>query len=110
MSEDRKVARRETLAAQGLGRVAEPYKEIVPPIHVATTYERGVDGGYPGGRVYSRADNPTYDQAEALIATGLLLFVVSFAVNFVARWIVARTSAGSRTRSRRRRTPIRTAA
>lgn len=49
-------------------------------------------------------------QAEALIATGLLLFVVSFAVNFVARWIVARTSAGSRTRSRRRRTPIRTAA
>src|SRR5438046_6217429 len=57
-----------TIAAQGTGRVAAPYREIVPPIHVSTTYERGADGSYPGGRVYSRADNPTYDQAEALIA------------------------------------------
>ena len=68
MSEDKYGTRRETLAAQGLGRVSEPFKEIVPPIHVATTYERGADGSYPGGRIYSRADNPTYDQAEALIA------------------------------------------
>src|SRR5258708_39771842 len=60
--------RPETLAAQGLGRVTDTYREIVPPIHVATTYERGADGSYPGGRVYSRADNPGYDQAEALIA------------------------------------------
>jgi cystathionine gamma-synthase len=59
----------ETLAAQGLGRVTETYREVVPPIHVSTTYERGTDGSYPGGRVYSRADNPTYDQAEALIAS-----------------------------------------
>jgi cystathionine gamma-synthase len=59
----------ETLAAQGLGRVSEPYKEIVPPIHTSTTYERGAAGDYPGGRVYSRADNPAYDQVEALIAT-----------------------------------------
>ncbi|MGZ5084678.1 MAG: trans-sulfuration enzyme family protein [Usitatibacter sp.] len=58
----------ETLAAQGLGRVTETYREIVPPIHLATTYERGADGSYPGGRVYSRADNPSYDQAEALVA------------------------------------------
>jgi cystathionine gamma-synthase len=59
---------RETLAAQGLGRVADPYRDIVPPIHVSTTYERGEDLKYPGGRVYARADNPSYDQAEALIA------------------------------------------
>ena len=52
-----------------MGRVAIPYRDIVPPIHATTTYERGADGGYPGGRVYSRADNPTYDQAEALIAS-----------------------------------------
>ena len=58
----------ETLAAQGLGRIAEPYRDVVPPIHTTTTYERGADGSYPGGRIYSRADNPTYDQAEALIA------------------------------------------
>lgn len=59
----------ETLMAQGLGRVAEPYLDIVPPIYVATTYERGADGSYPGGRVYARADNPAYDQPEALIAS-----------------------------------------
>jgi cystathionine gamma-synthase len=58
----------ETLAAQGLGRVTDTYREVVPPVHVSTTYERGADGSYPGGRIYSRADNPTYDQAEALIA------------------------------------------
>jgi len=37
----------ETLAAQGMGRVAAPFREIVPPIHMATTYERGIDGDYP---------------------------------------------------------------
>jgi cystathionine gamma-synthase len=58
----------ETLAAQGMGRVAAPFREIVPPIHMATTYERGVAGDYPGGRVYSRPDNPGYDQPEALLA------------------------------------------
>ncbi len=69
MAEDSARSRRETLAAQGMGRIALPYRDVVPPIHTATTYERGADGGYPGGRVYSRADNPTYDQAEALIAS-----------------------------------------
>jgi cystathionine gamma-synthase len=69
----------ETRAAQGLGRIAQPYRDLVPPIHVATTYERGADGAYPGGRVYSRADNPSYDQAEALLASlegaaGAMLF------------------------------------
>src|SRR5436305_14182751 len=58
----------QTLTAQGMGRVVQPYRDIVAPIHVSTTYERGADGSYPGGRVYSRADNPTYDQVEALIA------------------------------------------
>ena len=58
----------ETLTAQGLGRVTDTYREIVPPIHLSTTYERAADGTYPGGRVYSRADNPSYDAAEALIA------------------------------------------
>jgi cystathionine gamma-synthase len=71
--------RPETVAAQGMGRVAAPYRDVVPPIYVSTTYERGADCTYPGGRVYSRADNPTYDQAEALIASlegaaGALLF------------------------------------
>jgi cystathionine gamma-synthase len=71
--------RPQTLAAQGLGRVADPYREVVPPIHVSTTYERAADLAYPGKRVYSRADNPGYDQAEALLAqlehaAGAMLF------------------------------------
>ena len=69
----------ETRIAQGAGSVAEPYRDIIPPIHVATTYERGADGTYPGGRIYGRADNPSYDAPEALIASlegaaGALLF------------------------------------
>jgi len=59
----------ETLVAQGMGRVALPYRDIVPPIYVSTTYERAADGTYPGGRSYSRDDNPSYDQAEALVAS-----------------------------------------
>jgi cystathionine gamma-synthase len=56
-----------------------PFRDVVPPIYVSTTYERGADGTFPGGRIYSRADNPSYDQAEALIAalegaSGALLF------------------------------------
>jgi cystathionine gamma-synthase len=69
MKEDPKTLRRETLAAQGGGPASPPYREIVPPIHAATTYERGEDGSYPGGRVYSRADNPTYDAPEKLLAS-----------------------------------------
>ncbi len=68
MTADERAPHIETLTAQGMGRVATPYLDIVPPIHVSTTYERGADGAYPGGRVYSRPDNPTYDRAEALIA------------------------------------------
>ena len=68
MSADKRVLQPESLAAQGMGRVAMPYRDVVPPIYVSTTYERGADGTFPGGRIYSRADNPGYDQAEALIA------------------------------------------
>jgi cystathionine gamma-synthase len=68
MPADKPALHPQTLAAQGMGRVAAPYRDIVPPIYVSTTYERGADGAFPGGRTYSRADNPTYDQAEALIA------------------------------------------
>src|SRR5438445_563254 len=44
MTIDKSRLHPETLAAQGLGRVADPYRDIVPPIYVSTTYERGADG------------------------------------------------------------------
>jgi cystathionine gamma-synthase len=51
-----------------MGQVADPYRDIVPPIHVATTYERAGDLSYPGGRLYSRDQNPAYDAPQALLA------------------------------------------
>jgi cystathionine gamma-synthase len=72
-SEESKPVRRalapDTLAAQAMGDVDPVHGALVPPIHLSTTYERGPDGAYPSGRAYTRADNPTYDHAEQLLAT-----------------------------------------
>jgi len=61
----------ETLAAQAMGRmggeVDAETKSVTPPIHVSTTYLREPDLSYPDGRIYSRADNPTYVHAERLL-------------------------------------------
>ena len=57
-----------TLAAQALGWVDEGTKAIVAPIHPSTTYIRDTDNRYRNGRIYARADNPTFDQAEATLA------------------------------------------
>ena len=57
----------ETLTVHGLGRVAEPYRDIVPPIHLASTFERGADGGYPGGRMYARDGSPAYIEVEEVL-------------------------------------------
>ncbi len=69
MSRESSPLHPETVTAQGLGRVARPYGDIVPPLHLSSTYERGPEGDYPGGRIYSRADNPAYDAPETLLAT-----------------------------------------
>src|ERR1700690_2557886 len=55
-------------AAQALGWVDEKTRAISPPIHTATTYLRDEDNHYRSGRIYARADNPGFDQAEALLA------------------------------------------
>jgi cystathionine gamma-synthase len=64
---DRDKVRPESLAAQAMGLVDEASGAIIPSIHPSTTYLRDPDNGYRRGRVYSRADNPTYDQASALL-------------------------------------------
>lgn len=58
----------ESLAAQALGWVDESTRAISPPIHASTTFIRDADNQYRSGRAYARADNPAFDQAEALIA------------------------------------------
>lgn len=57
----------ETLAAQALGWTVGGTGDVVPVIHPSTTYLRHLADGSPGPRVYARADNPTYDQAAALL-------------------------------------------
>ena len=78
MSEEKKLAP-ETLAAQALGWVDPVTKAIVPPVHLSSTYVRDEDNQYRSGRGYIRADNPSFDQAEALLTaleggSGSLLF------------------------------------
>jgi acyl-CoA synthetase (AMP-forming)/AMP-acid ligase II len=59
-----------SLAAQAMGWIDPVTKAVVPPIHMASTYQRDEDNGYRSGRIYARADNPTFDQAEATLANG----------------------------------------
>lgn len=57
-----------SLAAQAMGWIDPVTKAIVPPIHMASTYVRDEDNQYRSGRIYARADNPTFDQAETTLA------------------------------------------
>lgn len=57
----------DTLAAQALGWTDEATRAVIPPIHVSSTFLRDADNGYRSGRIYARADNPAYDQPEALL-------------------------------------------
>ena len=56
-----------SLAAQAMGWIDPVTRAVVPPIHMASTYLRDEDNGYSSGRIYARADNPTFDQAEATL-------------------------------------------
>ena len=66
MTEARPLSPR-TVAAQALGRIDESTRAIVPPIHLATTFERDPDNLYRSGNVYGRPDNETVREAEAVI-------------------------------------------
>src|SRR5439155_8002347 len=56
-----------TLAAQALGWTDPATGAVVLPLHTATTFERDADNQYRRGRSYGRADNPGYEQPQALI-------------------------------------------
>src|SRR6516165_3506384 len=58
----------QTLAAQALGETDPVSGAVAPVITMSTNYEQQPDGGYPQGRVYTRADNPTSEHAERLLA------------------------------------------
>src|SRR3954468_10431022 len=57
-----------TLAAQALGWVDERTRAVAPQLHLSSTYLRDEDNQYRSGRNYARADNPAFDQPEAVLA------------------------------------------
>jgi cystathionine gamma-synthase len=58
----------DSIAAQALGWIDAATRAITPPIHVSSTFLRDPDNAYRSGRVYARADNPAFDQVEAVVA------------------------------------------
>ncbi len=58
-----------TMAAQALGWIDERTKALIPPLHPSTTFIRDPDNQYRTGFSYGRPTNPTFVQAEALLAT-----------------------------------------
>jgi cystathionine gamma-synthase len=61
--------RPETIAAQALGWIDGETRAVVPPLYPSTTFQRDEDNQYRSGRNYIRADNPTFDQPEAVLAS-----------------------------------------
>jgi cystathionine gamma-synthase len=58
----------ETLVAQALGEIDPVSGALAPLLNLSTNYEQASDGAYHQDRVYTRADNPTYELTERLIA------------------------------------------
>ncbi len=57
----------ETIAAQAGGAIDAATGAIIPPIHLATTFERDPDNQYSKGYAYSRPDNPLTRQIEEVL-------------------------------------------
>ncbi|MEP4377720.1 MAG: PLP-dependent aspartate aminotransferase family protein [Alphaproteobacteria bacterium] len=58
-----------TQAAQALGWLDPSTNGVAPPIHTSTNYARDENYEKVGDRGYTRDENPTYEQVEALLAT-----------------------------------------
>src|SRR5262245_37765210 len=65
---ERRPVSPETLAAQALGEVDPVSGGLAPVINPSTNYEQQPDGSYRQERVYTRADNPTFEHVERLLA------------------------------------------
>lgn len=57
-----------TLSAQALGWLDPATNAVAPPIHPSTNYARDENYEKVGNRGYTRDENPTYEQLEALLA------------------------------------------
>ena len=58
----------ETIAIHAGNHTDESSKAVVQPIVLATTFERGEDGGFPSGYSYGRSGNPNRTSLENVLA------------------------------------------
>ncbi|GAA4309574.1 cystathionine gamma-synthase [Mucilaginibacter gynuensis] len=58
----------ETIAIHAGNHNDPTTKAVIQPIIMSTTFERGEDGGYPGGYIYSRSSNPNRSALEQVLA------------------------------------------
>lgn len=62
------LKRLETLCAHAGMSVDAETRAVAPPLHLSTTFERAVDGGFPAGFSYIREQNPNRLALESLLA------------------------------------------
>jgi cystathionine gamma-synthase len=58
----------ETIAIHAGNKKDQSSKAVIQPIVLSTTFERGVDGDFPGGHIYSRSSNPNRESLENVLA------------------------------------------
>ncbi len=58
----------QTLLAHAGCTSSSPTGDLVDPIQLSTTFERGIDGEYPAGYKYSRSGNPTRRTLESTLS------------------------------------------
>jgi cystathionine gamma-synthase len=63
-----KMMKPETVAAQALGWIDKRTRAVAPTLYLSSTFLRDEDNQYRSGRNYARADNPAFDQPEAVLA------------------------------------------
>jgi cystathionine gamma-synthase len=58
----------ETIAIHAGNKKDESSRAVIQPIILSTTFERGVEGDFPGGHIYSRSSNPNRESLENVLA------------------------------------------
>src|SRR5262245_31770039 len=58
----------ETLAVHAGYHVDSSTGAVIAPVNLSMTFERSVDGTYPGGYIYSRVNNPNRNALEQCAA------------------------------------------
>ena len=56
-----------TVLAQASHEYSHDAVEIIPPVHLSTTYQRDADNAYSSGLIYGRPDNPTIQHLESVL-------------------------------------------